>query len=133
MSTCRVFVVIFYLINSCSTTDNVTQENVINFQNTIDFKTLDDIVETTHQPNVDDQGSTEFIANIVQETVILQEDGKDTSKYNPIKLTMKQGLLMNQVLGFYALKKSKNDECVQHSLEFNKALRAFEPWALKSK
>lgn len=51
----------------------------------------------------------------------------------PVKLTMKQGLLLNQVLSFYGLENVEDDLCRKHIQEFKKSLRAFEPWALQSK
>ncbi|XP_060531161.1 nose resistant to fluoxetine protein 6-like isoform X2 [Cylas formicarius] len=50
---------------------------------------------------------------------------------SPAKLNMKQGLAMNQVLGIYAITNATNDLCRKQSAGFARALRAFEPWALK--
>lgn len=61
-----------------------------------------------------------------------EEIQKDVKK-KPIKLTMRQGLLMNQVVAFYALENAENQLCKNHSKEFKSGLRAFEPWALQSK
>ncbi|CAH0560293.1 unnamed protein product [Brassicogethes aeneus] len=49
----------------------------------------------------------------------------------PVKLTMKQGLLMNQVLSTYVMSGIKNKKCKKHMDEYKIGLRAFEPWALK--
>uniref|UniRef100_A0A6P7GWQ2 Uncharacterized protein LOC114341636 n=1 Tax=Diabrotica virgifera virgifera TaxID=50390 RepID=A0A6P7GWQ2_DIAVI len=49
----------------------------------------------------------------------------------PVKLTMKQGLIMNQVILTYGLTNVKNSLCKRHIEEFKSALRAFEPWALQ--
>lgn len=57
---------------------------------------------------------------------------KDYSTREPIKLTMRQGLLMNQILSFYTLDNVQNDLCKKHIKEFKTGFRAFEPWALKS-
>ncbi|KAG5898778.1 hypothetical protein JTB14_010988 [Gonioctena quinquepunctata] len=48
-----------------------------------------------------------------------------------VKLTMRQGLLMNQILGVYALENIRNGLCANHTKEFKNGLRAFEPWALQ--
>lgn len=58
---------------------------------------------------------------------------KNSIKRENVKLNMKQGLIMNQVLDVYALVDSKNVLCKNQSLEFKAAMRAFQPWALKSK
>ncbi|KAJ8920095.1 hypothetical protein NQ315_011750, partial [Exocentrus adspersus] len=50
---------------------------------------------------------------------------------NPVKLTMKQGLLINQILSVYALDNAENDLCRNHTKRFKIGLRAFEPWALQ--
>lgn len=49
-----------------------------------------------------------------------------------VKLSMRQGLLMNQILHVYGLDSAKNDVCKRHLQEFRDGLRAFEPWALQS-
>ncbi|KAJ8971659.1 hypothetical protein NQ314_000582 [Rhamnusium bicolor] len=54
---------------------------------------------------------------------------KKQRKY--VKLTMKQGLIMNQVISTYALADIKNSLCKNHSEEFKLGLRALEPWALQ--
>lgn len=51
----------------------------------------------------------------------------------PVKLNMKQGLIMNQVLNTYALNDVNNSLCRDHINEFKLGLRALEPWAVKSK
>lgn len=56
----------------------------------------------------------------------------NSNKRTPVKLNMKQGLIMNQVISLYVLDKAKNETCKNHSIEFRNGLRAFEPWALKS-
>lgn len=53
-------------------------------------------------------------------------------KREPVKLNMKQGLVMNQVIALYILDKAEDRMCKNHSIEFRNGLRAFEPWALKS-
>ncbi|XP_044271288.1 nose resistant to fluoxetine protein 6-like [Tribolium madens] len=49
---------------------------------------------------------------------------------NSVKLTMKQGLLMNQVLATYALDNAQNSLCKNHSNLYRNGLRSFESWAL---
>ncbi|KAJ8945120.1 hypothetical protein NQ318_001585 [Aromia moschata] len=61
-----------------------------------------------------------------QNIVEIEEDRK------PIKLSMKQGLLMNQVLAVYALENVQNELCKNHTKEFKRGLRVFEPWALQN-
>lgn len=51
----------------------------------------------------------------------------------PVKLTLKQGLAMNQVVSTYALSDVQNALCRNHTEEYKKGLRALEPWALQSK
>ncbi|XP_015840383.2 nose resistant to fluoxetine protein 6 isoform X1 [Tribolium castaneum] len=46
------------------------------------------------------------------------------------KLTMKQGLLMNQVLATYVLDNAQDSFCKNHSNLYRNGLRSFEPWAL---
>lgn len=58
---------------------------------------------------------------------------KRESDRKPVKLTMKQGLIMNQIIGTYALENAENELCRNHTKEFKLGLRTFEPWALKSK
>ncbi|KAJ8973784.1 hypothetical protein NQ317_009440 [Molorchus minor] len=49
----------------------------------------------------------------------------------PVKLTMKQGLIMNQIISIYALADVKNSVCKNHTEEFKRGLRALKPWALQ--
>lgn len=64
---------------------------------------------------------------------ILALAGADnTTKSKIVKLTMKQGLLMNQVLATYALNNVENSVCKNHTQMFKDGLRTFEPWALNS-
>lgn len=49
-----------------------------------------------------------------------------------VKLTMKQGLIMNQIIATYALTDVKQSLCFNHTEEFKLGLRALEPWALQS-
>ncbi|KAJ8919427.1 hypothetical protein NQ315_016523 [Exocentrus adspersus] len=61
-----------------------------------------------------------------------ENDNEFPSKQRkPVKLTMKQGLTMNQVIATYALTDVKNDLCKNHTEEFKLGLRALEPWALQ--
>ncbi|XP_074031574.1 nose resistant to fluoxetine protein 6 [Leptinotarsa decemlineata] len=48
-----------------------------------------------------------------------------------VKLTTRQGILMNQILAVYALDHVQNKLCANHTREFKKGLRSFEPWALQ--
>lgn len=50
-----------------------------------------------------------------------------------IKLNIKQGLIMNQILSTYGLNDPNNSLCKDHVNEFKSGLRALQPWALKSK
>lgn len=50
-----------------------------------------------------------------------------------IKLNARQNIIMNQIIGVYALNGIKDQLCKNHTLEYKTALRNFEPWALKSK
>ncbi|XP_018562804.1 O-acyltransferase like protein-like [Anoplophora glabripennis] len=61
------------------------------------------------------------------------ENDSETSRKprKPVKLTMKQGLTMNQVIATYALSDVKNALCKNHTEEFKRGLRALEPWALQ--
>ncbi|XP_044255130.1 nose resistant to fluoxetine protein 6-like [Tribolium madens] len=49
----------------------------------------------------------------------------------PVKLTMKQGLVMNQVIGTYTLNDPQDPLCRKHSEEYRIGLRAMESWALQ--
>ncbi|KAL1506751.1 hypothetical protein ABEB36_006054 [Hypothenemus hampei] len=49
----------------------------------------------------------------------------------PVKLNMKQGLIMNQILSTYGLNDVNSTLCRDHVNEFKLGLRALEPWALK--
>ncbi|KAF7284842.1 hypothetical protein GWI33_021485 [Rhynchophorus ferrugineus] len=67
------------------------------------------------------------------ENIIANVTGEDWARYvenTPQKLNSRQGLLMNQILEAYSLTTAKNDLCRNHSNEFRRALRRFEPWAL---
>lgn len=72
-------------------------------------------------------------AEEVEKKIIGVSSNNSKSSRIPIKLTMKQGLLLNQVLSAYALEDSEDELCRQHTKEFKEGLRAFEPWALQSK
>lgn len=65
----------------------------------------------------------------------LSEGKLDVSKSitKSVKLSIKQGLLMNQVLNVYGLDSAKDKLCRKHIKEFRDGLRALEPWALQSK
>ncbi|XP_050298077.1 nose resistant to fluoxetine protein 6-like [Anthonomus grandis grandis] len=69
--------------------------------------------------------------SLITEPVLPEVTSKMDLGRKPVKLNLKQGLTMNQILDVYALKNSKNNLCRNHSYEFAAALRAFEPWALK--
>ncbi|CAH1370736.1 unnamed protein product, partial [Tenebrio molitor] len=49
----------------------------------------------------------------------------------PVKLTMRQGLIMNQVIATYALDTARDSLCRNQSEEFKKGLRSLESWALQ--
>lgn len=57
-------------------------------------------------------------------------DGQREKRH--IKLNMKQGLTMNQVLSFYALTEAENELCRNDSTVFADGLRNFDTWALQS-
>nr|CAI5844698.1 unnamed protein product [Callosobruchus analis] len=64
-----------------------------------------------------------------------EDNGKNeviAEQRKPVKLTMKQGLIMNQVISTYAISNVRNSLCAEHVEEFKVGLRAFEPWALQS-
>lgn len=61
------------------------------------------------------------------------DSGTARKPRKPVKLTMKQGLTMNQVVATYAPSDVKNALCRNHTEEFKRGLRALEPWALQSK
>lgn len=63
----------------------------------------------------------------------LQTETTSSPKKREIKLNAKQSLILNQIISVYALNNFENSLCKNHSLEYKKALRNFEPWALKSK
>jgi hypothetical protein len=65
---------------------------------------------------------------LAQSVVVDSEDKMSES----VKLTMKQGLIMNQVLAIYALDNVEDPRCKNHTDLFKNGLRRFEPWALKS-
>lgn len=50
----------------------------------------------------------------------------------PLKLTMKQGLVMNQVIGTFTLNEPRDPLCKKHMEEYRIGLRAMETWALRS-
>lgn len=49
-----------------------------------------------------------------------------------VNLTMKQNLLMNQILQTYVIDSSTNLQCANHSQKFKNGLRNFDTWALNS-
>ena len=71
--------------------------------------------------------------NVTENSVTENPDDAETITRRPVKLNMRQGLLMNQVVAVYALGEESNQLCKNHSKELNIGLRALEPWALKSK
>ncbi|XP_071057341.1 nose resistant to fluoxetine protein 6-like [Onthophagus taurus] len=69
--------------------------------------------------------------NEIGQNYTSQNENIEECDKTPLKLTKKQSLIMNQVVANYIIKKPENELCEIHSLEYKKALRAFEPWALK--
>ncbi|KAJ3658758.1 hypothetical protein Zmor_010479 [Zophobas morio] len=69
--------------------------------------------------------------NVTENSVTENPDDAETITRRPVKLNMRQGLLMNQVVAVYALGEESNQLCKNHSKELNIGLRALEPWALK--
>ncbi|KAJ8977936.1 hypothetical protein NQ317_017404 [Molorchus minor] len=67
---------------------------------------------------------------MIMQTGEMETNRKDV-KRKSVKLTMKQGLLMNQILSVYALENAQNEACRNHTKEFKNDLRTLEPWALK--
>lgn len=65
----------------------------------------------------------------------LDENGITESpspKQKVVKLNLKQGFVLNQIIEVYSLKGSSNELCTNHSKQFGLALRNLEAWALKS-
>lgn len=63
----------------------------------------------------------------------LDENGiTETPKQEVVKLNLKQGFTLNQIIEVYSLKGSSNQLCTNHSKQFGLALRNLEAWALKS-
>lgn len=97
---------------------------------------------STSLPDADTGGDDAYTSNgIVSSTGSYDDEivmEKATSKIlepdrKPVKLTMRQGLILNQIIGTYALENAENELCRKHARDFKIGLRAFEPWALKSK
>jgi hypothetical protein len=59
------------------------------------------------------------------------KNNRSMDKRGPVKLTMRQGLIMNQVIATYALT-ARDSLCRNQSEEFKKGLRSLESWALQS-
>ncbi|EFA01530.2 Nose resistant to fluoxetine protein 6-like Protein [Tribolium castaneum] len=74
--------------------------------------------------------SNEISDNRLNKSQASESNGSEKSR-QPVKLNMKQGLLMNQLLAMYTLGEESNQLCKEHSKELNVGLRALEPWALK--
>ncbi|XP_030763573.1 nose resistant to fluoxetine protein 6-like [Sitophilus oryzae] len=58
------------------------------------------------------------------------EETTTIKKKEPVKLNLKQGLAMNQILDTYSLTDASNELCRNHSIEFSMGMRRFESWAL---
>ena len=55
------------------------------------------------------------------------------NKKGAVKLTMKQGLIMNQIIATYALNAPRDLLCKRQVEDFKNGLRSLEPWALRSR
>ncbi|KAH0817641.1 hypothetical protein GEV33_005150 [Tenebrio molitor] len=60
------------------------------------------------------------------------KNNRSMDKRGPVKLTMRQGLIMNQVIATYALDTARDSLCRNQSEEFKKGLRSLESWALQT-
>lgn len=115
--------------------------NLISFCIVSSFLLINCSKSTTHhylkqKTNSDNNGSlneriTDQTNNGTKNSQLVIDDKNITEKKR-IKLNMKQGLMMNQVLSFYTLTETENELCKNQSKEFSDGLRNFEPWALKS-
>lgn len=77
-------------------------------------------------------GNDFFSTTVLKE---LDENGITESpspKPKVVKLNLKQGFVLNQIIEVYSLKGSSNELCTNHSKQFGLALRNLEAWALKS-
>ncbi|CAH0555457.1 unnamed protein product [Brassicogethes aeneus] len=132
---CTVFSMNFFgiislvIINSIIVRSEVIIKKDDVISKIIDFTTnleVDDLTEGMPNILVND-----VVSENLKEALPSEIPEKKIPKRTPVKLTMKQGLLINQVLSFYALEKPEDEICMKHTKEFKEALRAFEPWALK--
>lgn len=91
----------------------------------------------THSKTFDKKSKIELLQDDPENEVEIQSETKFDNPEKPkrkmVKLNMKQGLTINQILDVYSLKNAGDELCRNHSLEFGDGLRSFEPWALKSK
>lgn len=108
---------------------NVTNRKNINKKDKLEIK--DDVTTAIEEPFPEEIATTEN--HDEPSTLNLELKKKTKSERKMVKLNLKQGLTMNQILDVYALKDSPNELCRNHSNEFGLGMRAFEPWALKSK
>ncbi|XP_050297772.1 O-acyltransferase like protein-like isoform X2 [Anthonomus grandis grandis] len=84
------------------------------------------------------ENASEITSNLSLATKIRSDSGERARETEikkkirkPVKLNMKQGLIMNQILNTYGLSEVNNTLCRDHINEFKLGLRALEPWALK--
>lgn len=108
---------------------NVTNRKNINKKDKLEIK--DDVTTAIEEPFPEEVATTENRDEPSRQNLELTKQSKSERKM--AKLNLKQGLTMNQILDVYALKDSPNELCRNHSNEFGLGMRAFEPWALKSK
>lgn len=102
-----------YLIFNCTSGFSTDHEDLINLTN------------ITYKSKIQSE-------NNITEAETGKLNNPEMTERQLVKLNMKQGVLMNQVLGVYTFKDGTNQLCKNHSQEFATGLRAFEPWALRS-
>lgn len=88
-------------------------------------------ISETSKNHTDEVDNVPVVARVETEATIIKPETNET-KPEPVKLTVKQGITMNQILSVYALSDASDQRCKNHSSEFANGLRAFRPWALKS-
>ncbi|XP_044739869.1 O-acyltransferase like protein-like [Chrysoperla carnea] len=88
------------------------------------------------QSNLTELNNDATTVKILPETATIKDQkapSNEKIKKSPVMLNIKQNLLMNQVIGIYALHNGleADSECKRHNDQYKEDLRAFETWALK--
>ncbi|XP_076273405.1 nose resistant to fluoxetine protein 6-like isoform X2 [Rhynchophorus ferrugineus] len=115
----------------------IGEGNLASSETTADVNKKDDSFSETPTINLERKNDTDNNMLPVEdiksgESAKIKAEEKNLNRTRkPVKLTAKQGFIMNQVLGTYALGDINNTDCKDHINEFKIGLRAFEPWALK--